>query len=112
MFVKSNLLLALATRSRAPLASPKGRRCANKSAEPTTVASSRETLSAVPPGGDPQDRTASPRRCLPNAVAWLDRQNPPARVKNVDFSLRSVDNASVVAYPAGAGGSIIFAQDF
>ncbi|MEH2256190.1 hypothetical protein [Nostoc sp.] len=33
----------------------------------TPVASSRETLSAVPPGGNPQDRTASPRRWLPNA---------------------------------------------
>ncbi|MEH2183501.1 hypothetical protein [Nostoc sp.] len=40
-----------------------------KSAKLTTVASSRETLSAVPPGGNPQDRTASPRRCLPNALA-------------------------------------------
>ncbi|MDZ8050305.1 MAG: hypothetical protein RMX68_024275 [Aulosira sp. ZfuVER01] len=30
----------------------------------TPVALSRETLSAVPPGGDPQDRTASPRRWL------------------------------------------------
>ncbi|MEH2246953.1 hypothetical protein [Nostoc sp.] len=33
----------------------------------TPVASSRETLSAVPPGGNPQDRTASPQRWLPNA---------------------------------------------
>ncbi len=42
----------------------------------TPVASSRETLSAVPPGGNPhrpwrlplgEDRTASPRRWLPNA---------------------------------------------
>ncbi|WP_242048230.1 transposase [Nostoc sp. FACHB-87] len=30
----------------------------------TAVCSSRETLSAVPPGGNPQDRTASPRNCL------------------------------------------------
>ncbi|MBN3950541.1 MAG: hypothetical protein HWQ38_30365 [Nostoc sp. NMS7] len=34
MFVKSQFILALATRSRAPDASPKGRRCANKSAKP------------------------------------------------------------------------------
>ncbi|WP_334916210.1 hypothetical protein [Nostoc sp.] len=48
---------------------PAGTPRANKSAKPTTVALSRETLSAVPPGGNPQDRTASPRRCLPNALA-------------------------------------------
>jgi hypothetical protein len=30
----------------------------------TTVASSRETLSAIAHGGNPQDRVASPRHCL------------------------------------------------
>jgi Fe-S-cluster-containing hydrogenase component 2 len=48
---------------------PAGTLSANKSAAPTTVASSQETLSAVPPEGNLQDWTASPRPCLPNAVA-------------------------------------------
>ncbi|MEH2182309.1 hypothetical protein [Nostoc sp.] len=51
---------------------PAGTLRANKSAEPTTVASSRETLSAIAHGGNPQDRVASPRRCLPNALAPFD----------------------------------------
>ncbi|BAZ53785.1 hypothetical protein NIES4103_64680 [Nostoc sp. NIES-4103] len=45
----------------------------------TPVASSRETLSAVPPGGNPQDRTASPRRWLPNALP------PPCPMPHAPF---------------------------
>ncbi|MBW4560575.1 MAG: hypothetical protein KME32_05350 [Mojavia pulchra JT2-VF2] len=35
------------------------------------VSTSRGTLSAVPPGGNPQGRTASPTHCLPNAQCSL-----------------------------------------
>ncbi|MHC5720548.1 MAG: hypothetical protein ACYTX0_53145, partial [Nostoc sp.] len=50
-FFASQLNLKRAVRNRTPVASPRGRRCANKSAEP------------------------------PNALACLHKQNPPLRVK-------------------------------
>ena len=71
--------------SKTLLIPPTHARC-NKSGSPTTVASSRETMKAIAHGeplrcggsprwrkwrGDPQDRVASPRRCLPNALAPL-----------------------------------------
>ncbi|MBN4004694.1 hypothetical protein [Nostoc sp. LPT] len=43
----------------------------------TPVASSRETLSAVPPGGNPQDRTASPQRWLLYAGEPVHRSGSP-----------------------------------
>ncbi len=72
MLEKSNLILAQATGSRAPLAT------------------SRETRRQSPlPRGDAArtSRKTRPRRCLPKAVAWLRGQNPPSWVENLDFVL-------------------------
>ncbi|MBN3893883.1 MAG: hypothetical protein HWQ41_00820 [Nostoc sp. NOS(2021)] len=74
-----------ATRSRTPVASPKGRRYANKSAEPTPVAH----------GGNPQDRAGSPTH-------WLGYTGKThlSGLKTFDFLL------------IHAGGLCLYSRDF